>query len=569
MLSKGKKKKSVSSEGIVGKYIKKEVPSVIPRSAVYPTPINKPGSNDERYRMATPFPFNTPRQSAPPFRSAPQNPSTSALNSEQHRPPPAIQRYQPIRHHSKPGVHRTAHEKFSREENSREAYYNSAPTIDAEKILNKLELANRRGQGIRSTQSSNHAVSQQGHQQQGHQQQGHQQQGYQQQGHQQQAHQQQGHQQQGHQQPAHPSQQPSSNLPSSQLATHFQKNKEPQTNVDIAKRPLPRQPYPLPASSFAIPKQQPVSVREEDLSTQMQNLELPADTISESEEAHQIQQYHLEKRIQYAKQADKEMRGYLQPSPQLTQYPAAPSLHQPHQVLNITGSNGTSIAQQPSTSSLISSTCTITGVMSSADSLQHQQPSVMSYGLAEMPLPPGWSVDFTMRGRKYFVDHNTQTTHWSHPLEKESLPMGWERVDSHEHGVYYVNHTTRTAQFNHPSALSLPGQESLQYQQGGVTNRQLDQSALLAAHRRVPSLLSPNQNNEDIPDWLWVFFKAPLEHDHKLKWDLFGLGELETFNRQMMRVYKKELEDLVMGYEAYIQAIYRQMEQRKRQQTNT
>ena len=45
-----------------------------------------------------------------------------------------------------------------------------------------------------------------------------------------------------------------------------------------------------------------------------------------------------------------------------------------------------------------------------------------------MPLPPGWSVDYTLRGRKYFVDHNTQTTHWSHPLEKESLPMGWERV---------------------------------------------------------------------------------------------------------------------------------------------
>jgi len=21
----------------------------------------------------------------------------------------------------------------------------------------------------------------------------------------------------------------------------------------------------------------------------------------------------------------------------------------------------------------------------------------------------------------------------------------------------------------------------------------------------------------DIPEWLWVFFKAPLEHDHKLK----------------------------------------------------
>lgn len=56
----------------------------------------------------------------------------------------------------------------------------------------------------------------------------------------------------------------------------------------------------------------------------------------------------------------------------------------------------------------------------------------------ELPLPPGWSVDFTMRGRKYYVDHNTKTTHWSHPLEKEGLPTGWERIESPDNGVYYV-----------------------------------------------------------------------------------------------------------------------------------
>ncbi len=56
----------------------------------------------------------------------------------------------------------------------------------------------------------------------------------------------------------------------------------------------------------------------------------------------------------------------------------------------------------------------------------------------ELPLPPGWSVDWTVHGRKYYVNHNTQTTHWSHPLEKESLPTGWEKIESAEHGVYYV-----------------------------------------------------------------------------------------------------------------------------------
>ena len=51
-------------------------------------------------------------------------------------------------------------------------------------------------------------------------------------------------------------------------------------------------------------------------------------------------------------------------------------------------------------------------------------------GPEELPLPPGWSVDYTLRGRKYYIDHNTQTTHWSHPLEKEGLPTGTPRAST-------------------------------------------------------------------------------------------------------------------------------------------
>lgn len=56
----------------------------------------------------------------------------------------------------------------------------------------------------------------------------------------------------------------------------------------------------------------------------------------------------------------------------------------------------------------------------------------------ELPLPPGWSVDYTLRGRKYYIDHNAKTTHWSHPLEREGLPVGWQRIESPQYGVYYV-----------------------------------------------------------------------------------------------------------------------------------
>ena len=60
--------------------------------------------------------------------------------------------------------------------------------------------------------------------------------------------------------------------------------------------------------------------------------------------------------------------------------------------------------------------------------------------LAELPLPAGWSVDWSNKGRKYYIDHNTQTTHWNHPLESESLPFGWEKIESSDHGIYYYKY---------------------------------------------------------------------------------------------------------------------------------
>ena len=85
-------------------------------------------------------------------------------------------------------------------------------------------------------------------------------------------------------------------------------------------------------------------------------------------------------------------------------------------------------------------------------------------------------------------------------------------MDSHEHGVYYVNHLTKMAQFNHPCAPALPSQQPFQYENtddnntndaniSGATNTGSAETpdakqTALTAHRRVPSLLSPNQNNE-------------------------------------------------------------------------
>lgn len=67
----------------------------------------------------------------------------------------------------------------------------------------------------------------------------------------------------------------------------------------------------------------------------------------------------------------------------------------------------------------------------------------------------GYWVDrlvFAALPHRYYIDHNTNTTHWSHPLEREGLPPGWERVESPEFGLYYVDHVNRKAQYRHPCA---------------------------------------------------------------------------------------------------------------------
>ncbi|VDN27404.1 unnamed protein product [Gongylonema pulchrum] len=51
------------------------------------------------------------------------------------------------------------------------------------------------------------------------------------------------------------------------------------------------------------------------------------------------------------------------------------------------------------------------------------------------PLPPNWEIAYTEQGEKYFVDHNTGSTHWEDPRD---LPDGWEKVSDGVYGTFYV-----------------------------------------------------------------------------------------------------------------------------------
>ncbi|XP_022094734.1 protein salvador homolog 1-like [Acanthaster planci] len=207
-------------------------------------------------------------------------------------------------------------------------------------------------------------------------------------------------------------------------------------------------------------------------------------------------------------------------------------------------------------------------VSSSVGNLRH--PPLPSVNLAH-PLPPGWTVDRTMRGRIYFIDHNTQTTHWSHPMEKEGLPAGWEKVESPEHGVYYINHISKMAQYHHPCARNIPRYEPpppapkqlpiTHPHRGGGGHPHAPGADEHPGGQHVWVPANPYLYAQ-IPDWLEVYYKASPKHDHKLKWELFRLHELDAFQGMLSRLCKRDLEEVVMDYEAYRFALLREMDQR-------
>lgn len=149
----------------------------------------------------------------------------------------------------------------------------------------------------------------------------------------------------------------------------------------------------------------------------------------------------------------------------------------------------------------------------------------------DLPLPAGWTVDWTIRGRKYYIDHNTNTTHWSHPLEREGLPPGWEKVESAEFGVYYVDHINKRAQYRHPCAPRYRSHAAAPSFLYVTSNPPSSPSALSVprydqppplpppvayqprpAERNQPVLVPANPyHTAEIPDWLQVYARAPLK----------------------------------------------------------
>ncbi|KAI6240629.1 WW domain-containing protein [Aphelenchoides fujianensis] len=147
----------------------------------------------------------------------------------------------------------------------------------------------------------------------------------------------------------------------------------------------------------------------------------------------------------------------------------------------------------------------------------------------EPPLPPGWDVDTTPDGFRFFVDHKNRRTTWIHPLAVEQLPAGWTKIFDQVHGVVYYNEHERRSQFDHP----------------GVLNRQ--QTPRSSVHHPPQRQPSPRHSTAAHSSAL----AAKIREGARLAahWDLFKLPQLKSFDSMLRKLYKQEVINTVSKYE--------------------
>jgi E3 ubiquitin-protein ligase NEDD4 len=114
---------------------------------------------------------------------------------------------------------------------------------------------------------------------------------------------------------------------------------------------------------------------------------------------------------------------------------------------------------------------------SSNQAVDHQAQEGETNTAGSGSLPAGWEERRTPDGRLYYVDHNTQSTHWVDPrhqitirvmgsngqssLQRQTisqlgpLPSGWEMRVNSTGRVYFVDHNTRTTTWDYPQLPSL------------------------------------------------------------------------------------------------------------------
>uniref|UniRef100_A0AC35TLM2 E3 ubiquitin-protein ligase n=1 Tax=Rhabditophanes sp. KR3021 TaxID=114890 RepID=A0AC35TLM2_9BILA len=79
----------------------------------------------------------------------------------------------------------------------------------------------------------------------------------------------------------------------------------------------------------------------------------------------------------------------------------------------------------------------------------------------DLTLPEGFEERINEVGRKYYVDHTTQSTTWERPTNRP-LPNGWETRRDPRGRVYYVDHNEKKTTWQRPTADFLAAHDQWQ-----------------------------------------------------------------------------------------------------------
>uniref|UniRef100_UPI00358FF62A protein salvador homolog 1-like isoform X1 n=1 Tax=Myxine glutinosa TaxID=7769 RepID=UPI00358FF62A len=177
-----------------------------------------------------------------------------------------------------------------------------------------------------------------------------------------------------------------------------------------------------------------------------------------------------------------------------------------------------------------------------------------SFNTDEPPLPSGWSLAWTERGRRYYVDHNTNTTHWTHPLARDACWAGWDgHVRDHER----ADHGDRRMPACKHSIVHCDKSHAAQPPRSTA-----DAAALPGRAVHAPIVPANPYRGVSPPEWLRVYAQAPCQFDYKLRWELFRLPELDTYQNLLLLLFMRELEAMVRSYELYRRALRTELDLR-------
>lgn len=77
-----------------------------------------------------------------------------------------------------------------------------------------------------------------------------------------------------------------------------------------------------------------------------------------------------------------------------------------------------------------------------------------------------------------------------------------------------------------------------------------------------PTPSTSRTNTDDCPLWLKIYSRASNECDHKLHWDMFNIRDLFFFDNVLMRLYDRDLAELILWFNYYKNALLREIDKR-------